>query len=125
MNLLKYKEIIDGKPTHIATVNKDNNPNLAVATNIRVIDENKIIISINEMNNTQNNIKYNENVVLTVFNEKWVGLRLFGKGKFYESGKYYDFCFKTFFPNGKVSPAGATKPKGALVITINKIEEYK
>ena len=25
MNLLEYKELIDNKPIHIATVNKDNN----------------------------------------------------------------------------------------------------
>ncbi len=125
MNLLDYKDLIDNKPTHIATVNRDNKPNLAVASNIRVLDKNKLVISINEMNNTHKNIEYNDNVVLTVFNDKWVGLRMFGNGKFYESGEYYDFCFKTFFPNGKVSPCGATKPKGALVITINEIEEYK
>lgn len=125
MNLLDYKELINNNPTHIATVNKDNKPNLAVASNIRVLDEKRIIISINEMNNTQNNIKNKDNVVLTTFNNKWVGIRMFGNGKFYESGEYYDYCFKTFFPNGKVSPCGATKPKGALVITINKIEEYK
>lgn len=125
MNLLDYKEKIDNKPTHIATVNKDNNPNLSVASNIRVWDENKLIISICEMNNTQKNVQYNENIVLTVFDENWVGLRIFGKGKFYESGEYYDFCHKTFFPNGKVSPNGATRPKGAIVVTVDKIEDYK
>lgn len=125
MNLLDYKEIINNKPTHIATVNKDGNPNLAVVSNIRVLDEKRIIISVNEMSNTPKNIEYNDNVVLTVFNEQWVGIRMFGNGKFYNSGEYYDYCFKTFFPNGKVSPFGATKPKGAMVITINKIEEYR
>ena len=125
MNLLDYKALIDRKPTHIATVNKDNNPNLAVASNIIVLDEKRLIISVNEMNNTQKNIEYNENVVLTVFNENWTGLRIFGKGKFYDSGEYYDYCFKTFYTKGKVSPNGATKPKGALIITVNKIEEYK
>lgn len=69
MNLFDYKELIDGKPMHIATVNKENNPNLAVASDVRVIEENKIIISVNEMVNTQNNIQYNPNVVLTVFDE--------------------------------------------------------
>ncbi len=47
MNLLDYKNLIDGKPIHIATVNSDNNPNLAVASDVRVIEENKIIISVN------------------------------------------------------------------------------
>ena len=125
MNLKEYKELIDNKPIHIATVNKDNNPNLSVASDVRVLDDNKIIISVNEMNNTQNNIMYNSNVVITVFNEEWVGLRIFGKARFYDNGEYYDFCNNTFFSNNKVSPFGATKPKGAIVVITKKIEEYK
>ena len=125
MNLLDYKELIDGKPMHIATINSENNPNLSVASDVRVLEENKIIISVNEMNNTQKNISYNPNVVLTVFNDEWVGLRMYGKAKFYENGEYYDFCNKTFFSNGEVTPFGATKPKGAIVINIEKIEEFK
>lgn len=61
MNLFDYKELIDGKPMHIATINSDNNPNLSVASDIRVLEEDKIIISVNEMNNTQRNISYNPN----------------------------------------------------------------
>ena len=49
MNLFEYKELIDGKPMHIATVNSENNPNLAVASDVWVIEENKLIISVNEM----------------------------------------------------------------------------
>ena len=44
---------------------------------------------------------------------------------FYDSGEYYDFCNNTFFSNNKVSPFGATKPKGAIVVITKKIEEYK
>ena len=125
MNLLEYKELIDGKPIHIATVNSDNNPNLSVASDVRVFNEDSIIISVNEMNNTQNNIQYNPNVVITVFNEEWVGLRIFGKATFYSDGEYYDFCQNTFFANGEVTPFGATKPKGAIVVKVEKIEEFK
>ena len=125
INLLKYKEIINRNVMHIATVNKNGNPNLAVATNVLVLDENKIIISINEMINTQENVQYNKNVALTVFDKKDKGLRLFGTAKFYKSAKYYDLCKKEFFPNGKISPCGATKPKGAMIITILRVEEYK
>lgn len=124
MNLFEFKELIDGKPMHIASVNKENNPNLAVASDVKVIDNDKIIISVNEMVNTQNNIQYNPNVVLTVFDEDYKGLRMFGKAKFYENGEYYDICEKTFFSNGEVSPFGATKPKGAIVITISNVAEY-
>ncbi len=125
MNLLKYKNKINRNVMHIATVDKENNPNLAVATNVLVLDENRIIISINEMINTQKNVQYNANVVLTVFDKNYIGLRLFGTAKFYKSGKYYDLCKEEFFPNGKISPCGATKPKGAMIITILKMEEYK
>ena len=125
MNLFDYKDLINGKPMHIATTNSENNPNLSVASDIRVLEKDKIIISVNEMNNTQKNISYNPNVVLTVFNDEWVGLRMFGKANFYDSGEYYDFCNKTFFSNGEVTPFGATRPKGAIVVNIEKIEEFK
>ena len=125
MNLYDYEELINGKPMHIATVNKDNNPNLAVASDVRVIEKNKLIISVNEMVNTQNNIQYNPNVVLTVFDENYKGLRIFGTANFFTNGKYYDFCKNTFFGNGEVSPFGATKPKGAIVVTITNIAKYE
>lgn len=125
MNLFEYENLINNKPIHIATVNNKNNPNLSVASDVRVIEKNQIIISVNEMNNTQNNIKYNPNVVITVFNDEWVGLRMYGTAKFYSSGDYYDFCESTFFGNNEVTPFGATKPKGAIVVSFDKIEEFK
>lgn len=39
MDLFEYKDLIDDKPMHIATVNKDNNPNLSVASDVRVIEK--------------------------------------------------------------------------------------
>lgn len=79
MNLFDYQELIDDKPMHIATVNSKNNPNLAVASDVRVIEKDKIIISVNEMVHTEENIEYNPNVVLTVFDNDYKGLRIFGK----------------------------------------------
>ncbi len=63
MNLFEYKDLIDEKPMHIATVNKNNNPNLAVASDVKIIEDDEIIISVNEMVNTQENIQYNYNFV--------------------------------------------------------------
>lgn len=125
MNLFDFEKLINNNPMHIATVNIEGNPNLSVASDIKVIEKNKIIISVNEMNNTQKNILNNDNVVLTIFDENWIGLRLFGKAEFFETGKYYDFCKKQFFSEGQVTPFGATKPKGAIIITVEKLEEYK
>lgn len=125
MNLYNFKDLIDNKPMHIATVREDNNPNLSVASDVRVIDKDKIIISVNEMNYTQKNIKNNPNVVLTVFDKDWVGLRIFGKATFYLDGEYYDYCQNTFFANNETTPFGATKPKGAIVVKVMKVEEFK
>ncbi len=124
MNLFDYKDLIDGKPIHIATVNKENNPNLAVASDVKIIDNNKLVISVNEMINTQENIKSNPNVVITAFDQDYKGLRIFGTAEYFETGEYYDICQKTFFGNGEISPFGATKPKGAILVTIKNMAKY-
>lgn len=124
MNLFEHKDLIDGNPIHIATVNKENNPNLAVASDVKVIGENQLVISVNEMVNTQENIKSNPNVVITVFDKDFKGLRIFGTAEYFTNDKYYDICRETFFGNGEVSPFGATKPKGAILVTVINIAEY-
>ena len=45
-SLTHVQDLIDNKPIHIATVNTDNNPNLSVASDVRVLDDNKIILTI-------------------------------------------------------------------------------
>ncbi|MBO4245429.1 MAG: pyridoxamine 5'-phosphate oxidase family protein [Bacilli bacterium] len=125
MDLTRYKSLIENHPIHIATVNKHNKPNVSVASDVKVLDENTLIISCNEMNNTQNNIQIYNNVALTSFDSEWVGIRMFGKAYFYRDGKYYEYCEKTFFANNEVTPFGAVKPKGAIVIKIDKIENLK
>ena len=39
MNAYDYQNLIENNPINIATVNKDNKPNLAIASNVRVIEE--------------------------------------------------------------------------------------
>ena len=43
MNLLESKELIENNPMHIATISADNKPNLSVASDVRVIEENNIM----------------------------------------------------------------------------------
>ena len=129
-SLFKHKKLIESNPMHIATVlereeEREIAPNLAVASDVRVIDDDKIIISVNEMINTQKNIQRNPNVVMTSFDKDWVGLRMFGIAKFYQDGEYYDFCEKTFFGNHEITPCGATKPKGAIVVTVYDVQDFK
>lgn len=68
------------------------------------------------MIHTEENIKYNPNVALIVFDSDYKGLRIFGKAKYYIDGKYYDFCMN-FFGNGQVTLFGA------IVVNVTKVEK--
>ena len=124
MSLTPYQAIINDKPIHIATVTPDFRPNLAVASDVKVLDGNHLLISVNEMAHTQENIQHIPDVVITAFDQDWKGVRIFGKAKFYETGKYYDLCEKTFFSKNEVTPFGATKPKGAIVVEVSDVQKY-
>lgn len=122
--LAQYREIIDNKPIHIATVTPGSDPNLAVASDVKVLDDSHLLVSANEMVHTQENIQHNPKVVITAFDKDWKGVIIFGVAKFYEDGEYYDLCNKTFFGKGEVSPFEATKPKGAIVVEVIASKEY-
>lgn len=122
--LTAYQDIINRKPIHIATVTPKGNPNLAVASDVEILDANHMLISANEMVNTPINIQHNPRVVITAFDEDWKGVRIFGKAKFYANGHYYNLCKQKFFSNGEVTPFGATKPKGAIVVEISNVKGF-
>lgn len=115
VQLTKYIMLIEKYPCHIATVNNDNTPNLSVASDIKVLDDETILISNNEMIHTPDNILLNNNVVLTSFSDKWAGLRLTGVASYHTQGKYYDICNK-YFNNETATP------KGAIIVKIKKVE---
>lgn len=122
--LAKYQDILNGKPIHIATVTPDNSPNLAVASDVAILDDDHLLISVNEMTHTQENIKHNPKVVITAFDKDWKGVRIFGAASFYTTGKYYDLCKEKFFSKGEVTPFGATEPKGAIVVEVSDMKEF-
>lgn len=115
VKLTNYINLIENNPCHIATINLDNTPNLSVASDIKVLDDETILISNNEMVHTPDNIIKNENIVLTSFDGSWRGLRLTGKASYFTQGNYFDICNK-FFKNENVTP------KGAIVVKIKSIE---
>ena len=125
MNLYNYIDLIDNKPIHIATVNDENKPNIAVACNVKVIEEDKLVIFASEMNNTPKNIERNPNVVITAFDNDWKGIRIFGKAYFYPEGKYFDLCYDAFWANNPKNLSSGITPKGAIVVTVDKIEDYQ
>ena len=115
VKLTNYISLIENNPCHIATVNNDNTPNLSVASDIKVLDDETILISNNEMIHTPDNIIANRNVVLTSFGDKWAGLRLTGVASYHTQGEYFDICNKYF--NNET----ATQ-KGAIIVKVIKVE---
>ena len=115
VKLTKYTSLIENNPCHIATVNNDNTPNLSVASDIKVLDDETILISNNEMIHTPDNIFANHNVVLTSFSDKWAGLRLTGVASYHTQGEYFDICNK-YFNNETATP------KGAIIVKVIKVE---
>ena len=114
-NIKKFATLIEGKPCHIATVSYENKPNIAVASDIHILDEKHILIYQNEMMHTPDNIITNKYVMLTSFNDKWVGLRLSGIAFYYTEGKHMELCNKLF--NNETAT-----PKGVIIVEITKVE---
>lgn len=115
VNLEPIKNLLENHPMHIATITKKNKPNLAVVSDIKVLDKKTLLLSNNEMIHTPDNILNNPNVVLTSFNEKWNGVRITGKAKYYTNGKYFDLCNELF--NNETAT-----PKGVIIILVSSIE---
>lgn len=115
VKLTNYISLIENNPCHIATVNSNNTPNLSVASDIKVLDNETILISNNEMIHTPDNIVINHNVVLTSFSDKWAGLRLTGVASYYTQGEYFDICNK-YFNNETATP------KGAIIVKVKQVE---
>ena len=115
INLVPLKNLIENNPMHIATVTKENKPNLAVVSDIKVLDNKTLLLSHNEMIHTPDNILNNPNVVLSSFNEKWTGVRIAGKAIYYKKGKYFELC-NELFHNAEVTP------KGVIIVTVTSVE---
>ena len=115
VKLMGFVNLIEENPCHIATVNADGAPNLSVASDIKVLDDETILISNNEMIHTPDNIVSNHNVVLTSFSDKWAGVRLTGIASYHTKGEYFDICNKHF--NNETAT-----PKGAIIVKVTKVE---
>ncbi|MBM3228322.1 pyridoxamine 5'-phosphate oxidase family protein [Candidatus Pacearchaeota archaeon] len=111
----KFKKIIEENPVAFATINAKSEPHVIAVAFVKVKD-NKIIITNNYMKSTVINLKKSPNVGLVVWDKKWNGIKIQGKAKYFEKGKWIDFIKS--IPENKNEPC-----KGAIVVEINKICE--
>lgn len=114
MKIEKIKEIIEGNPLALATIN-ENKPYVIAVAYVKVKDS-KLIITDNYMKATIENIKKNNKVSLAVWNKDWEGYQISGEAEHFNSEEYYDFV-KNIEKN-KEEPC-----KGAVVVKINNIKK--
>lgn len=74
----------------LATSNSDNPRAIIVEAN--KVEDDRIIITANEMQITKENILANKNVFLLAYEKDYsYGLKIAGEAEFYADGKYFDF----------------------------------
>ncbi|MDR2063807.1 MAG: pyridoxamine 5'-phosphate oxidase family protein [Candidatus Nomurabacteria bacterium] len=113
----KTKKLISENPTILAT-SQNNIPNIAVATDVTVLDDGTILIAHNEMRQTIENIKSNVKIALLILDKNYAGVRIFGKAHYYTEGRYFDLVNKLY-------KNATTDPLGAILITVDRIMEIK
>jgi len=115
----KQKELLSRRNLIVlATSGLDEQPR-AIIVEINNTEEDKIIITDNEMGVTKDNLLVN-NKVFVLANEADYSycLKIFGTAEYFQSGRYFDFV-KNLETNKKQNP------KGAVVIEIDKVIEFK
>jgi len=110
----KLKKQIERSVLALAT-SKNNKPHQIAVACVKVLGNN-LIITDNFMKDTKKNIKSNGNISLIFWTNK--GYELKGNAKYYSSGKWLNFV-KNLKENKSY------KPKGAIIIKINKIKKLK
>jgi len=115
---IKIKEMIEKNPLALSTTNKEGKPHVIAVTDVKLIDENQLLIGNNFMKKTIDNIKNNPNVSLAVWDNKKgskaEGYGIDGIAEYYEKGKFLDMIKKIH----QGCPA-----RGAIVVNIKKISK--
>jgi len=104
---------IKNKIVALATIGSDGRPH-NIAVEVNDFENNKVIITNNQMRTTMENIKSNPYVSL-VFWEGDDGVRIDGKVEYFDSGEWLDFV--KGLPENKGFAAN-----GALVVEVEKIK---
>ena len=100
----------------LSTLTKDTSPR-SILVEINKVDNDKLIITDNQMETTQQNIKTNPKVCVLISDiENYTYLKIDGEASYYDDGEYFEYV--------KNLPWNALyTPKWAVVIKINNIKE--
>jgi predicted pyridoxine 5'-phosphate oxidase superfamily flavin-nucleotide-binding protein len=114
VNLEKIKKIIENNLVVISTVLDKKFPNAVVVAFVKIVSDDKVLITDNYLNQTIKDLKKNNNVCLIVWNNKWEGYKIIGRAEYYKSGKWKKFV--EAMKENKGLPA-----KGAILVKPEKI----
>ncbi len=106
------KTIIKENPVAIATITPDGGPNAIGVACVQIISDDELLVTDVYMNQTLKDIAHNPKVAVVAWNMN--GYKLLGEASYYSSGEYLE----------KVKNAPENKdfnPKGAIVISVNRI----
>jgi predicted pyridoxine 5'-phosphate oxidase superfamily flavin-nucleotide-binding protein len=110
--------ILEKNPVALASVMPDGKPNVIGVAYVKVIDNDKLVITDNYMNQTIQDVKHNPHVAVVVWDEDMNGIKLVGTAQYYDTGKWVDYV--KALPENKEFPA-----KGAIIIFVQFIIKSK
>ena len=117
-SLNKIKNLIEKNPAALATVTSGNKPNIIGVAFVKVVSDNKIVITDNYMNQTLRDILKNRNVCLIFWDSLMQGYKLVGQANYFTRGKWFEYV--------KVMKENSNLPaKGAILIKVTKIIKSK
>ena len=118
----EIKKLIEGNALAVATTDENGNPHCIALGFSRVVSDNQIVSSAIYVVETLKNIERNNNITLAVWSRNWEdegdceGYELKGKAEYLTSGKWKEFV-------DNLSENKNENPKGAILITIEKIKK--
>ena len=113
------KKLIESNALALATTN-NNKPHCVAVGFVKVVDEDKLLITNNCMTDTIENIKSNPDVAITVWTRNWEefceGFELIGTAEYFTDG---DWLYEV----KKLQENEGEACKGALLITVKEVKK--
>jgi predicted pyridoxine 5'-phosphate oxidase superfamily flavin-nucleotide-binding protein len=116
----EIKKLIEKNALALATIDENSNPHCIAVGYPKVVSKNQIILSAVYIVKTLKNIERNNNVALAAWSRDWEevcdGYELKGRAEYFTSGKWKEFV-------DNLSENKDENPKGAILITVEKIKK--
>lgn len=111
---LETKKMIEENAAAFATVNEEGKPNVIGVAFIKVVAEDRLLITDNYMKQTKENLSKNNNVCLAVWDKEWNGIKLIGTATYHTDWEWKLYIEKM--------PENAEMPsKWAILVDVSEL----